>query len=329
MTKLTPVIEYQDKIEHIRIDIIDVNPYNPRERFNEEEEDELIDSILTKGILEPITVFKRSTDNKFVILDGERRYRACKKLNIQEIPARILLREPNVLESLSLMFHVHNVREEWTEFAIALTIKRILGELGLQISNLRRSHILDLSKITSLSEYKINKYLKYLDYPDDVFNMFLDQEILQRKKQGPDPDILMEMHKPISDIQEIMPDLIESFPVKKIIDICIQKKEDGIIKANKEFRLIAQALTAAKKDEIDVDSLRKNLAKFFSNIEYSPERVYHETAEELYQFKNIKKNSESLLQQLKLFDFASLDGERKREVRSILQEIINFINRSW
>lgn len=328
MKTISPTIEYQDKIQELSLDKIEVNPYNPRERFNEEEEDELIDSILTKGILNPIIVYRRKSDHKYIILDGERRFRACRKLNIKQIPARVLVREPNLLESLSLMFHIHNVRQEWTEFAISLTIKRILEELGKSIIDLNRSDILDLSKITSLSEYRINKYLKYLDYPDEVFQMFLNNEVNQRKKEGPDPDILLEMHKPISDIKEIMPDLLQRFSIKQIIDTCIKKKEEGIIKSNKEFRLIAQSLTAAKKDEIDTKSLRKNLINFFSYVDYSPERVYHETAEELYQFKNIKKNSESFLSQLKLFDFEHLDDDKKDEVLSILKEILSIIKKA-
>jgi ParB/RepB/Spo0J family partition protein len=328
MKTVSPIIEYQDKIQDLSIDKIEINPYNPRERFNEEEEDELIDSILTKGILNPIIVYKRKLDNRYIILDGERRFRACRKLNIDKIPARILVREPTLLENLSLMFHIHNVRQEWTEFAISLTIKRILEELGKDINHLNRADILDLSKITSLSEYRISKYLKYLDYPDEVFNIFLNQEINQRKREGPDPDILLEMHKPISDMKLIMPDILKSFSVKKMIDACIKKKEEGVIKANKEFRLIAQSLTAAKNNEIDVDTLKRNLVNFFSNIEYSPERVYHETAEDLFHFKHIKKNSEYFLKELKLFDFESLDQQKKQEVLSILAEILIVIKQT-
>ena len=328
MKTISPTIEYQDKIQELNLDKIEVNPFNPRERFNEEEEDELIDSILTKGILNPIIVYRRKSDQKYIILDGERRFRASRKLNIKQIPARVLVREPDLLESLSLMFHIHNVRQEWTEFAISLTIKRILEELGKSLIDLNRTDILDLSKITSLSEYRINKYLKYLDYPDEVFQMFLKNEVNQRKKEGPDPDILLEMHKPISDIKELMPDLLQIFSIKQMIDSCIKKKEEGVVKSNKEFRLIAQSLNAAKKDEIDTNSLRHNLLSFFSNVDYSPERVYQETAEELYQFKNIKKNSESFLSQLRLFDFEHLEGDKKSEVLSILKEILVIIKKA-
>jgi ParB family transcriptional regulator, chromosome partitioning protein len=325
MKSVLPDIEYQEKIQDLSIDRIEPNIYNPRERFNEEEEDELIDSILTKGILNPIIVYRRKVDNRYVILDGERRYRACKKLNIREIPARVLVREPSVLESLSLMFHIQNVRQDWTEFAISLTIKRIIDELGKNFERLTHYDIKDLSKITSLSEYRVKKYLKFLDYPEGVIKMFLHNEVTQRKGEGPDPDILLEMHKPIQDIKEMMPDLLHQFPVKKIIDICIRKKEEGVIRTNKEFRLIAQSLTAARKGEISKPDLQINLQRFFSDVSYAPERVYHETAETLYQFKSIKKNSESFLKELQLFDFDELDRLRRNEVLSILEEIVKVI----
>jgi ParB family chromosome partitioning protein len=326
MEEISPIIEYQEKIQDLNINLIIPNFYNPRERFNEEEEDELIESILNKGILNPIIVYKRNEDNKYVILDGERRYRASRKLNIKYIPARILVREPNVLESLSLMFHIQNVRQDWTEFAISITIKRIIDELGKKLLDLSNSDIKYLSEITSLSEYRVRKYLKFLDYPDDVIQMFLQNEVNQKKGEGPDPDILLEMHKPINDIKEIMPSLLIRFSEKNIIDACIEKKEAGIIKTNKEFRLISKSLTAAKKNEISILQLEKNLVSFFSTVSYAPDSVYRQSAEVIYQYKAIKKNSESFLKELQDFDFGSIDDEKKSEVLDILEKIAALIN---
>lgn len=328
MEDISPVIEYQEKIQDLNIDLIIPNVYNPRERFNEEEEDELIESILNKGILNPIIVYRQKNDNRYVILDGERRYRASKKLNIKHIPARILVREPNVLESLSLMFHIQNVRQDWTEFAISITIKRIIDELGKKLPNLTNGDIKYLSEITSLSQYRVRKYLKFLDYPDEVIQMFLFNEVNQRKGEGPDPDILLEMHKPISDIREIMPSIFEEFSEKEIIDICIEKKETGVIKTNKEFRLISKSLTAAKKDEISITQLEKNLIAFFKTKDFAPDKVYRQSAEVIYQFKAIKKNSESFLKELQEFDFDTLDEQKKEEVLDILEQIVKLINKN-
>ncbi len=319
------VVKYQSRIKEIQIEEIEVNAYNPRERFNEEEEEELIESILEKGILNPIIVYFDTLKSKYIILDGERRYRACKKINISTIPARILLNEPSVLESLSLMFHVHNVREDWTEFAISVTIKRIITEMGKNLQELDSDIIKELSKITSLSTYKVRKYLKFQDYPQDVIDRFLISEITGKKDSGPDPDILLEMHRPIQEIKEQMPQLLDEYSIYSIINACIEKKDLGIIKNNKEFRLISQSLSAAKKGEIDSLILRENLERLFSNVAYTPSMLFHETAETLYRYKSTIKASESFLEVLKRADFGSLDQEQKDEVRLKFNELLQII----
>ncbi|HLD06321.1 MAG TPA: ParB/RepB/Spo0J family partition protein, partial [Candidatus Nanoarchaeia archaeon] len=166
------IVEYLDKIYDLPLEKLVPNPNNPREKFVESEEDELIESILSKGILNPIIVYKRKDDGKYVLLDGERRYRACLKLNIKTIPAHVLVREPTTLENISMMFHIHNVREEWTNFAIAISLKKVVEEMGRNIHKLNTSDIRELKKVTSLSEYKLRKYLKFYDYHDDVIKLF-------------------------------------------------------------------------------------------------------------------------------------------------------------
>lgn len=321
------LVKYQSKIKEIPIDEIKVNVYNPRERFNEEEEEELIESILEKGILNPIIVYQSGQTNEYIILDGERRFRACQKLNISSIPARILLKEPSVLESLSLMFHVHNVREDWTEFAISITIKRIISEMGKDLKDLDPYDIKELSRMTSLSPYKVKKYLKFQDYPQDVINRFLTSEITGKKDSGPDPDILLEMHRPIQEIKEQMPTILNQYSIYNIIDSCINKKENGIIKNNKEFRLISQSLSAAKRGEIDSLILEQNLESFFSNINYTPSMLFHATAESLYKYKSTLKASQSLIDLITQTDFSSLDNDKKQEIRTMFNELLQMISR--
>jgi hypothetical protein len=227
------------------------------------------------------------------------------------------------------MFHIHNVQEEWTEFAISLTIKRIIDEMGKKFKDLNSDDIKELSKITSLSEYKVRKYLKFLDYPDEVIEMFLTSEIESKKgDEGPDPDILLEMHRPIKDLQEVFPEFIEKFPVKRIIDACIIKKEENIIRNNKEFRMIAQSLTAAKKNEINQQKLLSNLQKFILNVDYTPEKLFHETAESLYQFKHLVKSSETFIDELESFDFQNLDDKKYNQLSVLLKKILQLLDKT-
>ena len=78
-------VEYKEKIINIPLPHIEINILNPRKRFVDTEEDVLIESILSKGLLNPIIVFRRKKDGKYVILDGERRFRAFKELKQKEL----------------------------------------------------------------------------------------------------------------------------------------------------------------------------------------------------------------------------------------------------
>ena len=70
----------------IPIDKIQPNETQPRQTFNDSEMQELIDSIKEKGVLQPITV-REIKNGRFIIIAGERRYRASKALGLKWIPA--------------------------------------------------------------------------------------------------------------------------------------------------------------------------------------------------------------------------------------------------
>ena len=319
------LIEYKDKIEEISLDKIQPNELNPREKFLESEEDELIESILSKGILNPIIVYRRKEDWKYIILDGERRFRACRKLNIKAIPAHVLIREPTALENLSMMFHIHNVREEWTDFAISLSLKRIISELGKNINNLNTVDIRELKKITSLSEYKLKKYLKFHYYPDDVIAIFLEAEKKEKPGKGIDPDILSEMHKPIVEMKKQMPELMQKYSVKKIIQVCIQKKANNIIVSNKEFRLISKALTASKKGDVRTEVLQEKIIDFLEKPNLSPNYIYETTSQFIYQIKEINRNSDSLYEEINNLDMRKISSKEHSALKDKLQKLLELI----
>ncbi len=323
MTEIEPLIGYKSIIEDIPLRKIRANEFNPRQRFNQEEEDVLIESILSKGILNPIVVFKKESADYYVILDGERRYRACKKLNFEKIPARILLSEPNKLETFSLMFHIHNVKEEWTEFAISITLRNVVEEMGKDFGKLSKEDKQELTKITSLSEYKIDKYLKFQDYPNEVIERFLTSEIDGNKEEGADPDILLEMYKPIQEIKSQFPDLLKKYPISKIIDSCIQKKANEIIKNNKEFRLLTKSFLAAKKGKIRSSVLKEKIVSFITKLEVTPEKIYKSTSETIYQVESIIKISKNLLEELNDLNLATVSEQEIKDINQALKKLVS------
>jgi ParB family transcriptional regulator, chromosome partitioning protein len=322
----THEVKYESGIQYLPISKIIPNQFNPRQRFNEEEEDELIQSIIEKGILNPIIVYKKTDEDNFVILDGERRYRACKKLpSIHELPARVLLKEPNKLESLSIMFHIHHVQKDWTQFAISMTLIEIIREKGMDPKNLTQLEKKELVKITSLSEYKINKFLIFQEYPDEVIKRFLRSEIEGDPESGADPDILLEMYRPIRQMRQLMPEIFDKYPIPKIIDSCIKKKAREVIKTNKEFRFISKCLTAAKVKRANPARIKEEIIGFINNINTTPESIYKKTAEAYYQIDSVNKSVEALIGELNDLNLANITHTDKAQVTDRLKNLLKII----
>ncbi|UPU01427.1 ParB/RepB/Spo0J family partition protein (plasmid) [Bradyrhizobium barranii subsp. apii] len=73
----------------ISIDRIDEDPGQPRRSFDEQKLDELAESVLQHGVLQPIVVRQGTDEGRYVIVMGARRYRAAKRAGLRDIPAFI------------------------------------------------------------------------------------------------------------------------------------------------------------------------------------------------------------------------------------------------
>lgn len=323
--KIKDSVEYREKIIDIPLYKIELNRLNPRKRFVDSEEDVLIESILSKGLLNPIIVYKRKIDNMYIILDGERRFRAYKKLNKKDISCHILENEPTELENLSLMFHIHNVRVEWTDFAIGQTILKIVLEMGKDPKELTRYDRLELSTITSLSEYKVKKYLIFFDFPNSIIKKFMESEMQEVPIKGMDPDILAEMHGPLKIIERELPEFLKIFNKEKIIDVCVKKKAHGIIKTNREFRLFKKILSAMKTGSISKEVIQKNFVSFVNQLEVTPQQIFERTSETIYKSDLIVRKILSLVGDINDLEFDKLsvqDRERIKESSETLTRLI-------
>lgn len=74
--------------QEIEIGLIDTNPYQPRRSFDDKDINELADSIESEGLLQPIVV--RQKGDRYELIAGERRLRACRVLDLKVVPARLV-----------------------------------------------------------------------------------------------------------------------------------------------------------------------------------------------------------------------------------------------
>ena len=75
-------------ISMLAVTDIEANPFNPRTHFEKEALLELAESIKTHGIIQPLTVRKMGRD-KYQLISGERRFRACQIAGVTEVPAYV------------------------------------------------------------------------------------------------------------------------------------------------------------------------------------------------------------------------------------------------
>ncbi|WP_445732736.1 ParB/RepB/Spo0J family partition protein [Mariniflexile sp.] len=115
-------------IIELDIDVIEVNPFQPRTNFSEESLRELASSIKELGIIQPITVRKLGF-NKYQLVSGERRYRASKLIGLETIPAYI--RIANDQESLEMALVENIQRQDLDPIEIALSYQRLIDEINL------------------------------------------------------------------------------------------------------------------------------------------------------------------------------------------------------
>lgn len=143
-----------ESIEQIDLSLISPNPYQPRRIFDQEKLDELANSIREHGVFQPIILKK--ANGGYLIVAGERRYRAANKAGLKTIPAIVREYEDSQVTELSLIENLQ--REDLTPIEEAEAyhmLRRNLGlthnELALKVSK-SRSHITNMLGLLSLPE---------------------------------------------------------------------------------------------------------------------------------------------------------------------------------
>ncbi len=116
-----------EMIENVSVDQLSPGQYQPRKRFDEESLQELADSIIEQGLMQPVIV--RKSDNNFEIIAGERRWRAAKLAKLDTIP--VIVRDIND-RTASIIALIENMqRVDLSSIEEAEGIKKMIDEFGM------------------------------------------------------------------------------------------------------------------------------------------------------------------------------------------------------
>ena len=144
------------EMTEIKLSEIIPNPTQPRTEFDEESLEELAESIRQLGLIQPITV-KRDGE-KYIIISGERRWRASQKAGLEAIPAYIREVDDTTLHAMALVENIQ--REDLNAIDISLGMQRLVDECGLTQEALAER----LGKKRST----VANYLRLLNLPEEI-----------------------------------------------------------------------------------------------------------------------------------------------------------------
>ncbi|MBR3750346.1 MAG: ParB/RepB/Spo0J family partition protein [Clostridia bacterium] len=141
-------------IHEIDITLIDVNKDQPRKSFDDQGINELAESIKANGLLQPIVVTKEG--ERYLIVAGERRYRAFRRLEMEKIPA--IIKNLTKQQSMELALIENIQRRDLNSVEEAMALKALMEEFGYtqqQLSDrlgMSRSTLANSLRLLSLSQ---------------------------------------------------------------------------------------------------------------------------------------------------------------------------------
>ena len=154
-------------LKSIPIGQIGRNPFQPRREFNSEELNELEESLKASGLLQPITVRRRSGKDGFELIAGERRLRAAIKLGWKEIPA--IIKEIDDRTALTLALVENLQRTDLNPIEEGEGYHRLSHEFGLTQQQIAETVGKDRTTIANM--------LRLLQLPDVVRRLLQDGQL--------------------------------------------------------------------------------------------------------------------------------------------------------
>lgn len=115
-------------IAEIELSRIDANPFQPRSTFDQEKLEELSASIREIGLIQPITL-RKTNDDRYQIITGERRFRAAQMAGLHKIPAFIREADNDSMLEMALVENIQ--REDLNPIEISLSYQRLIEECNL------------------------------------------------------------------------------------------------------------------------------------------------------------------------------------------------------
>lgn len=300
----------------IAVDAIERNKENPRIVFRPGEMEKLLESVRRYGIQVPISVFRKG--KKFILIDGERRWRCSIKLNRKTIPA-LVQDEPSPLNNLLLMFNIHGLREQWDLLTIAMKLPRVI-ELIEREGNTPTER--ELAERTGLPRATIRRCRLLMELPDQYKDQLLQELNKPKAEQKLTEDFFIEMERSLTTVSRAIPELIPN--KNKVRNVLIAKYRKGTIGNLVDLRKVAK-IARAKKVDADPEIAKEALAQLFSPNDYGVEQAYQESVAVAYAERDVLTRARSLTEMLGDMQPDDIDDETAAALEQLRDRVTSLL----
>lgn len=200
-------------ISEVELDLIFANPNQPRSHFDEEALAELATSIRELGVISPITL-RKNDDGTYLIIAGERRFRAAKSIGLHAIPAYVKTAADEQVMEMALIENIQ--REDLNAIEIALTFYRLMEEYKLTQER--------LSERVGKKRATIANYLRLLRLPAEI-----QMGIKNRKIDMGHARAILGLNDPADQLRLYEAIILNDYTVRKVEELVRLFLETGVL----------------------------------------------------------------------------------------------------
>jgi len=298
--------------------ILTRNPENPRLIFLQEELDALQGSIEQQGILVPLTVF--GDGSRFVLLDGERRWKCALKLGLDSVPV-IVQPKPDRLQNIMMMFAIHNARKDWDPLPTALKLEQLEQEFATR--NSRTPTEAELAGLASLSRGEVRRLKKLLGLPQSYRVELLEELEKPRSKQQITVDHVLETTKAVDALKKRA--IITEDGEEALRRAVLSKFRSGVVKNTVEPRKLARLGRAVERGEVSRSHARSVVTRLVRDPGYSIDDAFKQAVEAADYQHGVEQLANRLLE--KLAELRGRGYEATDKLIDILDKLADEIRR--
>ena len=244
LSSLIGETKVETKTNKLLLSEIIQNKFQPRKNFDEENLDDLTNSIKERGVIQPIIVRKSATENsKFEIIAGERRWLAARKAGLHDIP--VVVTEADDLKSLEFAIIENVQRHDLNPLEEAQGYKRLIDEFSYDQEK--------VSKFIGKSRSYITNTLRLLNLPSEIL-----QFIEQKKISAGHAKILVGLENALFIANKIIEKKLSVRQTENFVKIFKKRKKSYNLSKDPDISQLEQSVSEKIGLSVSIKNNKKN-----------------------------------------------------------------------